>query len=72
MVKLTHHHLDHYIGHEARVRKTNVRLRKGNTGTVVNSSNNRTVRTTANVAAELREMHDHLDTLIQMLDDLNL
>jgi hypothetical protein len=72
LVKLTHHHLDHYIGHEARVRKMNVRLWKGNSRTVLNSSNNRTLRTMANVAAELREMRDHLDTLIEMLDDINI
>jgi hypothetical protein len=72
LVKLMHHHLEHYIGHEAHVWKTNVRLRTGNTRSVLNSSRNRSKRTTANVAAELWEMRDHIDTLIQMLDDLNL
>jgi hypothetical protein len=71
-ILLMHHHLEHYIGHEAHVWKTNVRLRTGNTRSVLNSSRNRSKRTTANVAAELWEMRDHLDTLIQMLDNLNL
>ena len=71
-VKITSYHLDHMIGHVARVRKTNVRARKGNSGSQTPIINLNTVGTVSHVAQELREMRDHLNTLIEMLDNLDL
>jgi hypothetical protein len=71
-VKLSYYHLEHMIGHEARVRKTNVRMQKVKSGNVPPATNSNAAITALNVAQELREMRDHLDTIIQMLDDLNL
>jgi hypothetical protein len=71
-VKLTSYHLDHMIGHVARVRKTNVRAWKGNSGPQPPITNVDTAETVTHVAQELREMRDHLNTLNELLDDLNL
>jgi len=69
-VKLTSYHLHHMIGHVARVRKTNVRMRKVNSGPLSPVTNVDAAETALHIAQELREMRDHLDTLIQLLDDL--
>jgi len=71
-VKLTSYHLDHMIGHVARVRKTNVRMQKGNSRPQPPITNVDTAETALHIAQQLREMRDHLNTLIQLLDDLNL
>jgi hypothetical protein len=71
-VKITSYHLEHMIGHVARVRKTNVRARKGNSGPQTPIINLNTIGTVSHVVQELRDMRDHLNTLIELLDNLNV